>query len=77
MKAMKVKLKGWRSGLQKVSVAKTLREQTGLGLAESKHVVDDLLDGEQISLDVDLDFEATNKLIIMLRSMGVICEIED
>lgn len=44
-----VKLKGWREGIKIIALVKMLKKYTGLGLAESKRVFDNILiDEEQI-----------------------------
>jgi hypothetical protein len=56
-----VELKGWLTGLNKISLNYLLRRYTGLGLVEASHRVDLLLAGEQIV--VECADEATARLL--------------
>ncbi|GAB5561334.1 MAG: hypothetical protein SynsKO_29810 [Synoicihabitans sp.] len=45
-----VRVTGWREGAKKVSASVTLKEFVPLDLAEAKRVLDDVLDGEAVTL---------------------------
>ena len=46
VKLAKVELTARKSGAKKTETTKTIRKPSGLGLTDSKHIVDDCLDGE-------------------------------
>lgn len=43
---MKIKLSGWKLGFSKVKLNKLLQDDCGLGLKESKEIVDNILVGK-------------------------------
>lgn len=61
---------GWREGMQKVSATEVLRDHLGLGLAEAKGLVDAILDGCELRLEVDADV-AVEELAAALQALGV------
>lgn len=62
-------ISGWREGAQKVSATRLLNQQTSLGLARSKHSIDDALDN--ISTRIQLsDFEHAERLRASLDALG-------
>lgn len=72
----KIKIVGWREGMQKISLTKLLQEELGLPLASAKDVVDRVLDGSEeiVSLPVRADAEA---IAAAMRRHGAIAEIAD
>lgn len=73
---MKVKLKGWEEGMQKISLTKLQTEYFGMSLKEAKTNVDGLLDDEEIEIDVK-SIEEALKFIQEARQIGVLCDIEE
>lgn len=69
-------LKGWKPGLLKVSLVKLLQVQAGLSLTASKQLVDLLLAGESVSIDVATAAQAAQLAEQMIR-LGAVCEIEE
>ena len=47
----KVRLKGWKSGLNKVDLNRLLREHANVSLQRAKTLVDGLLGGEEIVVE--------------------------
>jgi len=70
-----VRLTGWREGMRKISLTKFLQAELGLSLAASKQVVDDVLEGRQVLLDIPLAQDA-NELAQAIRKLGASCTIE-
>ncbi len=73
---MKVKLIGWKEGMQKISLTKLQTEYFKMSLKEAKTNVDNLLDGEEIEIDVKQK-EIAQEFIQKARDIGVLCNIED
>lgn len=66
----KVRLSGWRPGLEKVDLNGLLRERAGLSLSSAKSAVDEILEG----LPVDLNFptrEAAEAFGSEARRLGI------
>lgn len=50
---MRVKIVGWRAGLQKISLNRLLREYSStFSLASAKQAVDDILDNKIVEFDL-------------------------
>lgn len=71
----KLRLTGWREGMQKISLTKFLQAELGLSLKTSKQVVDDLLDGREVSLDIPLD-QDVSALARAIQGLGATCRID-
>jgi len=71
----KLKIIGWRTGLLKVSMNHVLREHLPLGLSEAKACVDDVLDGQVVSFNLD-DLAEAEALGRALEEVGAIVEYE-
>ena len=71
----KVRRTGWREGMRKISLTKFLQAELGLSLAASKQVVDDVLEGRLVLLDIPLEKDA-NALAHAIRELGASCTIE-
>ncbi len=70
---MKVTLTGWKTGLKTVSLIEAIKAHSGLGLVASKALVDELLEGEVMSLE----FESKENAITfqkVAQSLGAICQ---
>ncbi len=61
----RVRVIGWRVGAQAVSAIQAIREATRLGLADAKRLVDDVLSGAPIVLDV-VDEQSAQRLVSTL-----------
>ena len=66
-------IKGWRPGLQKISLAKLFRSYIPISLSESKKYVDLLLDGEQFSITI-ADRDTAQQFVEEATALGAICE---
>src|SRR4051812_43346404 len=64
-----INLTGWRPGLDKVRLTKTLQAELGLSLSEAKHVTDRVLAGESVSLPVHEE-QAAERLAGLLDAIG-------
>jgi hypothetical protein len=73
---MKVKLTGWREGMQKVSLTKLQKGYFQMSLREAKTNVDRLLDGKEIEIEVE-SINQAQSFIQEVKQLGVICEIEE
>lgn len=62
-------ISGWREGAQKVSATRLLNQQASLGLARSKHCIDDALDNIATRIQLS-DFEHAEKLRVSLNALG-------
>lgn len=60
---------GWREGAQKVAAIRLLNQQTSLGLARSKHCIDDALDNIPSRIQLS-DFGHADKLRATLDDLG-------
>lgn len=72
---MKVKLMGWKEGMQKISLTKLQTKYFNISLKQAKSNVDGLLDGKNIEIDVE-SIEDARIFIKEARKIGVICHIE-
>ena len=68
-----VTITGWRSGLQKITMTKLIREYTGLSLRDSKACTDGVLAGEIIVLTLETQ-ERAEQLAARLQSIGAVAE---
>jgi len=64
-----VRISGWRDGLQKVSMTKSIRAMTDLGLKDSKACTERVLEGEVVELAID-DSEVAVQLARRLDELG-------
>lgn len=71
----KIRLTGWQTGMQKISLTKLLQAEAGLPLPDAKRVVDDILERRSVSVDVSCDRDA-GQLVVTMRGLGAICDIE-
>lgn len=72
----KLKIIGWRYGLQKITLTKTLQAKLSLGLREAKQCTDDVLDGKTVSFELD-DLTAAKELADALDKIGAVVELEE
>jgi ribosomal protein L7/L12 len=70
-----IKLTGWQVGMRKISLTKLLQDKGGLSLANAKRVVDDILDGREVSLQLPAGEDA-NAVAAALRDLGAICDVQ-
>lgn len=68
-----VKLTGWKVGLKKISLAKAIQEVSGGSIFEAKKIVEKVLNGEIVCMDVP--DEALEEFIENSQIAGVILEI--
>ena len=71
----KIRLTGWKIGMQKISMTKILQNRIGLPLPTAKRLVDDLLEGRSPSIDLPLGCDA-HDLVVVMRGLGAVCDIE-
>ena len=69
-----VRITGWRRGLQKVAMTKTIRLRSGLNLAAAKSYTDSVLLGETVIVDVPLRRDA-EIMAEALVSLGAVAEV--
>ena len=65
----KLRILGWKAGLHKVSMTKLLHEETSLSLSGAKQVVDQVLEGQEIDVDVPANSNLRD-LVHRLRLLG-------
>lgn len=66
-----VELSGWRKNAQKIVAIQTIRQKTGLGLADAKSHVDECLDGKTTVLTCPSVYDAT-ALVDQLTVLGFV-----
>lgn len=71
-----VRFTGWRPGLNKVKLNHAIREHSGLGLADAKDVVDDLVDGRSPVVSVPA-LDAASALIEDASALGADAVMDD
>ena len=71
-----VRFTGWRPGLNKVKLNHALREHSGLGLADAKDVVDDVVDGRFPSVSVPT-LHAAGVLVEEAYALGANAVLDD
>ena len=71
-----VRIRGWRPGLQKVSVTLVVQRLAQLRLGAAKSVTDRVLDGEVVDVEVD-DARAAQELAQELQALGAVAEVVD
>jgi hypothetical protein len=70
----RVTFTGWCEGLRKVPLNNLLREKAGMPLQSAKRVVDDLLEGRQVVVDV-ADDRTAMELASAASELGAICVV--
>jgi ribosomal protein L7/L12 len=71
----KVRIVGWRAGLQKIPMNSVLREHLPLGLKDAKRYVDDTLNGKTSTFTF-ADAESADALAKALDELGAMVEVE-
>jgi hypothetical protein len=66
---MKIVLRGWNQGFNKVGLTKLLRAELGFPLERAKATTDAVLEGQSVTIEVP-DFES-ERMISLLNSVGV------
>ncbi len=64
-----VEITGWRPGAKKVCADKLLADEAGLGLAAGKRVIERVLDGEVVSLEIE-DRNLADSIVGELQGLG-------
>jgi ribosomal protein L7/L12 len=72
----KIIMKGWREGMEKVSLSKLQIELLGKSLKEAKNNVDMLLEGEIITIDVENN-NIAKRFVDSANKIGVDCLLEE
>jgi hypothetical protein len=73
---IQIRFTGWQPGLQKVKLDKLLRDRVPMRLADAKRIVDRLLDGQEVYVQVESE-TAASEIVASARSAGAICERVD
>jgi hypothetical protein len=71
-----IRLTGWRVGLRKVSLTKLLQEKARLPLVRAKHLVDEILEGRPVTVDLP-ECENPRDVSNAIRELGASCEVRD
>jgi ribosomal protein L7/L12 len=66
---------GWKPGLNKIELTKIIRRYTRLGLAESKHTTDQVLEKKLVFFK-DIDLDIAESFLNDLTEVGAVVEIE-
>jgi ribosomal protein L7/L12 len=72
----RVRVVGWREGMQKIPVTHLLRSALGYGLAKAKQCTDDILAGKPVGFD-GLAEDAAHELCRRLDELGVTVETSE
>lgn len=70
----KVVFKGWKYGLEKISLTKLFKKRANLGLKEAKGRTDALLDGETFVIEIE-SIEQAEAFVKEATEIGAVCEI--
>jgi ribosomal protein L7/L12 len=70
-----VRFTAWRPGTQKVALNDAIRLHSGVGLADAKRIVDDLLDGKTPSVAVPTQ-TAADALVAAAEAVGADATVE-
>lgn len=68
-----VKLTGWRVGLKKISLAKTIQDAVGGSIFDAKKIVEKVLSGEDVHLEIT--DEAFEGFLENAKQAGAILEV--
>lgn len=68
-------MESWRYGLKKISLTNLQRQMLGIRLKEAKDNTDALLDGKQITLEIE-DQMTAEKFANEIEKIGVNCTIK-
>jgi len=71
----RVKISGWRIGLNKVGMTNSVRLNTGLSLSEAKAVTDAVLSGETVSVQVPTANAVS--FVEQLTTLGAIAHMDE
>lgn len=69
-----IRLKGWRTGLKKIALTELIYHNTALSLAEAKHCVDQLVNGDAVDITIS-DAATANTFVEQAVALGAICEV--
>ena len=72
----RVRIKGWRPGLEKIAMTRALQSAADLGLAAAKACTDRVLAGVVVEVPVR-DEEAARALTQELQRLGAVAEADD
>ena len=67
---------GWRPGLDKVALTKTIRSHTGFGLAEAKRCTDDVVENKPVVFR-GLRSSDADAFLTDVRSIGAVAEVSE
>jgi ribosomal protein L7/L12 len=67
-------LKSWKPGLLKISLVKLLQKEAGLSLTSAKQVVDRLLKGESVTVNI-ASTDRAKLLAAEIAALGAVCEV--
>ena len=67
-------MKGWREGMQKVSLTKLQVDKLGLSIAASKRNVDSVLNNENVTLEIE-DTALAYSFFHEAERLGVTCKL--
>lgn len=71
----RILLYGWKPGLNKIGLNHLLREQAGLTLSIAKASVDRLLEGDEVSLEINDD--SIDCFVDAAKHLGVDAQVVD
>ena len=66
---------GWKTGLDKVELNRLLRQHAGLKLHEAKQAVDELLEGQTVTVECS-DPASASSLCRAARAIGAVCSVD-
>ena len=69
-------ISGWKPGLDKIALTKTIRTHTGLGLADGKQCTDQILERKPVIFS-NLNREAAESFLKDVTKIGAIGEIRE
>ena len=71
----KVAVIGWKPGLNKIELTKTLQRDLSLSLRSAKSLTDQILEGERVEIEVD-DSGIESDVVGELRRLGFVVILE-
>lgn len=71
----KIILTGWNPGMNKVGLAKLLRDGCGLSLSDAKTKVDDILDGQIVEIERYPE-KNSEEMLKKIMDLGAKCRLD-
>ncbi|WP_281560125.1 hypothetical protein [Thalassomonas sp. RHCl1] len=68
---MQIKIIGWQAGFNKVSLNKYLRKELNLDTKQSKDIVDNILNDQEVTLEIN----DSEDLITEIENTGAVIEV--